>query len=37
MYLAEREEIDTVLTLDVRAFSVYRTSDGRALRIVPEP
>ena len=37
MYLAEREGIDTVFTLDVRDFSIYRTTDGRALNIVPEP
>ena len=36
MYLAEREGIDTVFTLDRRDFSVYRTTDGRALEIVPE-
>lgn len=36
MYIAEREGIDTVFTLDRRDFSVYRTTDGRALNIVPE-
>ncbi len=36
MYLAEREGIDTVFTLDRRDFSVYRTSGGKALRIVPQ-
>jgi uncharacterized protein len=36
MYIAEREEIDTVFTLDRRDFSVYRTTDGQALKIVPE-
>ncbi|WP_406693826.1 twitching motility protein PilT [Singulisphaera sp. Ch08] len=36
MYIAERERIDTVFTLDRRDFSVYGTSDGRALNIVPE-
>ncbi len=36
IYLAEREGIDTVFTLDQRDFWVYRTTDGRALRIVPE-
>ena len=36
MYIAEREGIDTVFTLDHRDFSVYRTTDGRALDIVPE-
>jgi uncharacterized protein len=37
MYIAEREGIDAVFTLDVRDFSVYRTTDGRALTILPEP
>jgi predicted nucleic acid-binding protein len=37
MYLAEREGIDTVFTLDRRDFSIYRTTDGRALTILPEP
>jgi predicted nucleic acid-binding protein len=37
MYLAEREGIDTVFTLDRRDFSIYRTTDGRALTIIPEP
>ena len=36
MYLAEREGIDTVFTLDRRDFSIYRTTDGRALAILPE-
>jgi predicted nucleic acid-binding protein len=35
MYLAEREGVDTVFTLDRRDFSIYRTTDGRALAIVP--
>ena len=30
MYIAEREGIDTVFTLDRPDFSVYRTTDGRA-------
>jgi predicted nucleic acid-binding protein len=37
MYLAEHEGITTVFTLDRRDFSIYRTTDGRALDIVPEP
>lgn len=37
MFIAERENIDTVFTLDRRDFSVYRTSAGRSLRIVPTP
>lgn len=36
MDLAEREGIDTVLTLDRRDFSIDRTTDGRALAIIPE-
>jgi uncharacterized protein len=36
MYLAEREDIDTIFTLDRRDFTVYRTSKGRALRIIPD-
>jgi hypothetical protein len=35
VYVAEREGIETVFTLDRRDFSVYRTSDGRSLRIEP--
>jgi predicted nucleic acid-binding protein len=36
MYIAEREGLDTVFTLDRRDFSAYRTTDGRALTILPE-
>jgi predicted nucleic acid-binding protein len=36
MYIAERDGIDTVFTLDRRDFSVYRTTAGRASHIVPE-
>jgi predicted nucleic acid-binding protein len=36
IYIAEREGIDTVFTLDRRDFSVYRTTDGRPLKIMPE-
>jgi predicted nucleic acid-binding protein len=36
MHIAEREGIDAVFTLDRRDFSVYRTTDGRALEIFPE-
>ncbi len=36
MYIAEHEGIDAVFTFDHRDFSIYRTTDGRALRIVPE-
>ncbi len=37
LWLAEREEIDTVLTLDRRHFSVLQTSRGNTLRIIPDP
>jgi predicted nucleic acid-binding protein len=37
MDIAEREGIETVFTLDRRDFSVYRTTDGRALTLLPEP
>jgi uncharacterized protein len=36
VHLAGREAIDTIFTLDRRDFSVYRTSRGRALRIIPQ-
>lgn len=36
MFIAEREGLDTVFTLDRRDFNVYRTSDGQALTVVPE-
>jgi predicted nucleic acid-binding protein len=36
VYLAGRERIDTIFTLDRRDFSVYRTGRGRAFRILPE-
>ena len=35
MYLAEREGIDQVFTLDRRDFSVYRTSTGKHLTLLP--
>lgn len=35
VYLAEREGIDTIFTLDRRDFSVYRTARGRGFRLVP--
>lgn len=35
VYLAEREGIETVFTLDRRDFSVYRLGNGRSLRILP--
>lgn len=33
--LAERMAIESVFTLDLRDFAIYRTTDGRALRVVP--
>jgi len=36
VYLAQREGLDTVFTLDRRDFSVYRTMGTRAFRILPE-
>jgi predicted nucleic acid-binding protein len=36
VYLAGREQIDTVFTLDQRDFSIYRSGRRRAFRIVPE-
>jgi len=36
VYLAERERIDAVFTLDRRGFSVYRTSRKQPFRILPE-
>jgi uncharacterized protein len=36
VYLACRERIETVFTLDRRDFSVYRTSGRRAFRILPQ-
>ena len=35
VYLAERENLDTVFTLDVRDFSIYRLKGNRALRLLP--
>ena len=36
VYLATRDGIDTILTLDRRDFSVYRLARKRPFRIVPE-
>jgi uncharacterized protein len=36
VYLAERERIDTVFTLDRRDFSICRLSRKRAFRILPQ-
>ena len=35
VYLAHREGIDTIFTLDRRDFAVYRSAEKRAFRIVP--
>jgi predicted nucleic acid-binding protein len=35
VYLANRERIDTIFTLDRRDFSVYKTASGRSLRVIP--
>ena len=37
VYLAEREDIRTVFTLDRRDFSVYRSGGNRRLRVIPVP
>jgi uncharacterized protein len=34
-YLAEREDISTLFTLDRRDFSVYRRQDGRPFTLLP--
>jgi predicted nucleic acid-binding protein len=36
VYLADRESIDTIFTLDRRDFSVYRSARKRAFRILPD-
>ena len=36
VYLAEREKIRTVFTLDRRDFGIYRLSRNRALTLIPE-
>jgi hypothetical protein len=36
VYLANREKIDTIFTLDRRDFSIYRSGRRRRFRIVPE-
>jgi hypothetical protein len=35
MYLAERENIETIFTLDQRDFSVFRLPGRRRLRLLP--
>jgi predicted nucleic acid-binding protein len=36
VYLADRDSIDTIFTLDQRDFSVYRSKRKRPFKIVPE-
>lgn len=36
LYLAERDRIDTIFTLDRRDFSAYRYAGKRPFRILPE-
>ena len=36
VYLADRDGIDTIFTLDQRDFTVYRSARKRPFRIVPE-
>ena len=36
VYLAGRERIDNIFTLDRRDFAIYRTSRRRSFRILPE-
>jgi hypothetical protein len=36
VYLAGREQIETIFTLDRRDFSIYRTGRKRSFRILPE-
>ena len=35
MYLADRENIEQVLTLDRKDFGIFRTKSGRALQVLP--
>ena len=35
LYLAEREGISTIFTLDRRDFSVYRTKAGKPYKLLP--
>jgi predicted nucleic acid-binding protein len=36
IHLADREQIDTIFTLDRRDFSVYRNKRGGRLRLLPD-
>jgi uncharacterized protein len=35
VYLAARDSVGTILTVDQRDFSVYRIAGGRRFRILP--
>ena len=37
VYLAEREGIHTIFTVDQRDFSIYRYAKNRRLKIIPVP
>ena len=37
VYLAEREGIETVFTLDRRDFTVYRFGKNKSFNLIPEP
>jgi predicted nucleic acid-binding protein len=36
LYLAEREQVKTIFTLDRRDFGIYRIKGNRRLRLLPE-
>ena len=36
MYLVHRFDAEAVFTLDRRDFTIFRTTDGRGLRLLPE-
>jgi predicted nucleic acid-binding protein len=36
VYLAHREKIDAIFTLDRRDFSIYRNGRGRPFHLVPD-
>ncbi|HEY6339572.1 MAG TPA: hypothetical protein VIW68_13850 [Candidatus Sulfotelmatobacter sp.] len=36
VYLANREKIDTIFTLDRRDFAIYHSGRRRTFRIIPE-
>jgi predicted nucleic acid-binding protein len=35
MHLAERDSIDHVFTIDITDFSIFRTSSGRSVELIP--